>query len=135
MPSSAFVSRARKYRPPVLFEMAVSVFSSRSAEGLTRRLPKNDSTIISSAPIPMVYIFRPSCAASSAALIGSISPAVFAPSVNRISTRLLISLSRRRFTARPIASPMAVSLPARPMADSFNSVCTVRRSNVNGVCK
>ena len=78
---------------------------------------------------------------------GGIAPASFSPSVSNINTvwpgqRLAGLLSsrrplsaRRRLMASPIASPMAVSVPATPTTASFRKRCTVARSEVSGACR
>ena len=51
--------------------------------------------------------------AISAAGIGSV-PAVLAPSVSNIKTRLSAGRSLNRLTDKPMASPIAVEFPAKP---------------------
>ena len=71
------------------------------------------------------------------AFIGSISPAVLAPSVSSTSTcsPASSSWSWMRFTASVIASPIAVFSPASPMNASMSSIFTVSRSSVSGTCR
>ena len=55
------------------------------------------------------------------------------PSVSRIRTRCSAGCAYRRLTARPIASPIAVSCPAKPITASCNCWRTEVRSRVSGV--
>ena len=59
-------------------------------------------------PMPMVYTLMPSAAAASAASSGFNLPALFTPSVIRITILLFDFRSRNRFTAVPKPSPIAV---------------------------
>ena len=76
----------------------------------------------------------PYFAAISAALTGSISPQLFIPSVRRITTLLLASLSLMRATA--FASPIPIAVPSSmmPFFTCVIRLTRVLRSVVRGHC-
>ncbi|MNL45901.1 hypothetical protein D3C87_1685790 [compost metagenome] len=82
----------------------------------------------------MVYTLTFICFAISAAVKGGIEPVVFEPSVSRITTLLVASLSLRRLTAvaRPI--PMAVPSSTIPLLMSPNKLISTSWSMVSGHC-
>ena len=73
----------------------------------------------------MVYTLTPSDWAASAAVSGGTLPALFCPSVSKITIRLLDFRSRKRFTAALKPAPMAV--PCSPNT-SMRSMCRRRKS-------
>ena len=83
-------------------------------------------------PTPMVYTLMPFSSASWAASIGSICPAVFSPSVSRMTTLLLASLVRRRFTATASPEPMAVPGSRSPVFSPAKPFFTTTWSVVMG---
>ena len=62
-------------------------------------------------------------------------PAVLTPSVSSTSTRAAFGSADKRLTATAMASPMAVSLPARPTTAPCNCARTADRSQVSGVTR
>src|SRR5436853_75752 len=74
----------------------------------------------------------PKCAASCAAVIGSIEPELFTPSVTRMMMRVRVFEVRRRFTAVAMAWPMAVPSPFSPIWARSRIDCATSRSNVIG---
>lgn len=76
----------------------------------------------------------PCARAISAAVIGAISPRLLMPSVSRMMTFDLASLSRRRLIAVASPLPMAVPSSIRPLRMRASSVCRVLWSVVSGLC-
>src|SRR3569832_1460845 len=79
----------------------------------------------------------PACAAILAASSGGMAPALLLPSVSRISTvsplwPALAGSAFSRLMARPMASPIAVCVPATPIMASSRNWSTVLRSGVSG---
>ena len=73
--------------------------------------------------------------AISAAVMGVISPRLFTPSVSRITTFDLASLSRRRLMAVASPFPMAVPLSSiSPLRIRDSRVWSVLWSVVRGLC-
>ena len=137
--SKLLVSVARKYCPPVAVAILVSNSSSMFTGCFTICVPNGVRTGIKAVPrvpMPIAYKRIPNDLQSSAAVMGSISPALFSPSVNSTSTLLLMrfapvrfpSVTSRNFSApNDTASPIAV--PSSPIAGSAGSISLSPSSN------
>ena len=85
-------------------------------------------------PIPIVYTLIPNSFANSVAVLGSIFPELFTPSVNKIITLLFALLSFNLLTPEPKPIPMAVPPSNWPHCKLEMVRFTIPLSLVIGVC-